>query len=168
LHNNLGEIGLDGELRATGDLQKLRITGQLSVDRGRLEIDKILERFTKTAYVIEPEAAAPAPPPTAGAPAKPAPATLPGTLYDNTAFIVQLEMPDNVIVRANDLRSSDGSVSLGGTNITLGGNVTLQKDPGQPVSVVGTVNAVRGYYDFQGRRFDVLRDSEVRFRGEQP
>jgi translocation and assembly module TamB len=27
---------------------------------------------------------------------------------------------------------------------------------------------VRGFYDFQGRRFDVLRDSEIRFLGNKP
>lgn len=153
LHNNLGEIGLDGDLKASGDLQRLTVTGQLSVDRGRLEVDKLLDRFTKTAYQIEPDATTPA---------------AAGSLYENATVNVRLEMPDNVVVRARDLRSGNGSVSLGGTNVTLGGAVMLQKDPGQPVVVVGNVNAVRGYYEFQGRRFDVLRDSEVRFRGEQP
>ena len=32
--------------------------------------------------------------------------------------------------------------------------------------LIGTVNTVRGTYDFQGRRFDILRDGTVRFAGE--
>ena len=31
--------------------------------------------------------------------------------------------------------------------------------------LVGTVNTVRGNYDFQGRRFEILRDGTVRFDG---
>jgi translocation and assembly module TamB len=33
---------------------------------------------------------------------------------------------------------------------------------------VGTISVVRGFYEFQGRRFDVLRDSEIRFTGIRP
>ena len=36
---------------------------------------------------------------------------------------------------------------------------------GAEVRLVGTVNTVRGHYDFQGRRFDILRDGTVRFTG---
>jgi autotransporter translocation and assembly factor TamB len=32
--------------------------------------------------------------------------------------------------------------------------------------LVGSVNTIRGTYDFQGRRFDILRDGTVRFDGE--
>ena len=32
--------------------------------------------------------------------------------------------------------------------------------------LVGVVNTVRGTYDFQGRRFEILRDGTVRFDGE--
>ena len=34
--------------------------------------------------------------------------------------------------------------------------------------MVGTVSVVRGFYEFQGRRFDVLRDSQIRFTGTRP
>jgi translocation and assembly module TamB len=33
------------------------------------------------------------------------------------------------------------------------------------VRLVGTVNTVRGSYDFQGRRFEILRDGSIRFDG---
>jgi len=175
LHNNLGEVGLDGDVKISGALQNLNVSGQLSVDRGRLEIDKLIERFTSSAYRSDTDVTAPAvtpapngtvpsaapPPPVAQPPA-------PGTMFANATMDVRLDMPDNVIVRGRNLRSSTGSVSLGTTNLTLGGNVRVQKQAGQPIAIIGTVEAVRGYYEFQGRRFDVLRDSEVRFRGEQP
>ena len=40
------------------------------------------------------------------------------------------------------------------------------RQPGEQIVLVGAVNTVRGTYDFQGRRFDILRDGTVRFDGE--
>jgi translocation and assembly module TamB len=34
------------------------------------------------------------------------------------------------------------------------------------MTVVGAVNTIRGFYDFQGRRFQILRDGTVRFEGD--
>jgi len=34
--------------------------------------------------------------------------------------------------------------------------------------MLGGVDVVRGFYDFQGRRFDISRGSEVQFHGETP
>jgi len=59
----------------------------------------------------------------------------------------------------------DGGPSLGGLNITFGADLRATSDPGAPLVVTGTVSTVRGYYDFQGRRFTVVRDSEIRFDG---
>jgi translocation and assembly module TamB len=56
-------------------------------------------------------------------------------------------------------------VSLGALNVTLGGDITATKNPGEPIRLVGTVNTVRGNYDFQGRRFEILRDGTIRFEG---
>src|SRR4029079_11369914 len=36
---------------------------------------------------------------------------------------------------------------------------------GGTLSLLGTVNTVRGTYDFQGRRFDIQRDGRVQFTG---
>ena len=37
--------------------------------------------------------------------------------------------------------------------------------PWDQIRLVGIVNTVRGTYDFQGRRFTILRDGTVRFEG---
>jgi translocation and assembly module TamB len=50
-------------------------------------------------------------------------------------------------------------------NVTVGGDLRVRKDPGRPVSLVGTVNTVRGTYEFQGRRFDLARDGTIQFTG---
>jgi translocation and assembly module TamB len=53
-------------------------------------------------------------------------------------------------------------------NIIAGGDLDLQKPAGKPMTVTGLLQVVRGYYSFQGRRFEVQRDSSVRFRGQSP
>src|SRR6185436_15950226 len=49
--------------------------------------------------------------------------------------------------------------------LTLGGDIWADKAPYDRLRLTGTVNTVRGWYDFQGRRFDILRDGTVRFVG---
>jgi translocation and assembly module TamB len=41
------------------------------------------------------------------------------------------------------------------------------KDPSGTVRLTGTVNTIRGTYDFQGRRFEVLREGGIRFEGTE-
>ena len=40
------------------------------------------------------------------------------------------------------------------------------RTPGGPVTLAGTVNMVRGTYQFQGRQFDLARDGTLRFTGD--
>ena len=71
------------------------------------------------------------------------------------------------MIKASELRTPGAPVSLGAINLTLGGD--LRGDQGRAVSRScwsGAVNTVRGTYDFQGRRFEILRDGTVRFAGE--
>jgi translocation and assembly module TamB len=53
-------------------------------------------------------------------------------------------------------------------NLVAGGTLDLEKRPGGPLTAVGNLELVRGFYSFQGRRFDVERDSAVRFQGRTP
>jgi translocation and assembly module TamB len=50
----------------------------------------------------------------------------------------------------------------------VGGTLNLQKTPGSTLRLIGGIQVVRGFYDFQGRRFDIVRGSEVQFRGNEP
>ena len=42
----------------------------------------------------------------------------------------------------------------------------MKKAPGAPVILLGRVETVRGTYEFQGRRFDLVRGGTLRFLGE--
>jgi translocation and assembly module TamB len=70
------------------------------------------------------------------------------------------------VIKASELRAPGAPVSLGALNLTLGGDLRATKARGQQMVLVGLVNTIRGTYDFQGRRFDILRDGTVRFAGD--
>jgi translocation and assembly module TamB len=70
------------------------------------------------------------------------------------------------VLRGADLRPGGrGGLALGDINLTVGGDLNVRMEPGKPLSLTGTVNTVRGFYQFQGRRFDVTRDGRIRFVG---
>ena len=86
--------------------------------------------------------------------------------FDALQLDVHLTVPNDLVVRASELRAPGSPIGLGALNVTLGGDLWATKVPWDQVRLVGVVNTVRGTYDFQGRRFDILRDGTVRFDGE--
>ena len=78
---------------------------------------------------------------------------------------VHVTVPDDLVVKASDLKAPGAPIGLGALIVYLGGDVYVSKSPWDQVRLIGTVNTVRGNYDFQGRRFDILRDGSVRFAG---
>jgi translocation and assembly module TamB len=90
------------------------------------------------------------------------------SLYDAATVDVHLTLPDDLVLRGRDIQTAYSRMGLGNANITVGGDLNIRKAPGGVPDVVGTVTVVRGFYEFQGRRFEVLRDSEIRFTGTRP
>jgi len=76
-----------------------------------------------------------------------------------------MTVPDDLVIKSNDLRALDSPISLGALNLTLGGNLYVGRTPYDQTRIWGTVNTVRGTYSFQGRQFTILRDGTVRFEG---
>ncbi len=68
-------------------------------------------------------------------------------------------------MKASDLRAPGAPLSLGSMNITVGGDLWIDKAPFDLVRITGPVRTIRGFYDFQGRRFTILRDGTIRFEG---
>jgi autotransporter translocation and assembly factor TamB len=89
-------------------------------------------------------------------------------IWSRATVNVEVRMPDNVVLRGRNLRIGTGNMGLGDINLTVGGAMTLRKPPAQDPVLVGAVEAVRGFYEFQGRRFTVTRGSTVQFRGTRP
>jgi translocation and assembly module TamB len=77
-------------------------------------------------------------------------------------------VPDNLVLRGRQLRVGTSSFGIGDMNILTGGEFDIVKSPKARLEVTGTADVVRGTYTFQGRRFDVVPGSEVRFPGGPP
>jgi hypothetical protein len=176
LDNQFGDMQIDSDVRVTGEVAKPIVTGEITTRPARLEVDQILEQLSRSAYSTQATVStqleglrgegqggiAPSPLPLA-------PGDNPQVgIYDNATIDVRLRLPDDLLLRGRDMHASFSRVGLGDMNITVGGELRIRKAPAGEPDLVGTVTVVRGFYDFQGRRFEVLRDSQIRFQGTRP
>jgi hypothetical protein len=89
-------------------------------------------------------------------------------VFDAASINVSLKVPDDLVLNGKDIQPGNTPIGLGNVNITLGGDMRISKRPAMPIRFIGQVNAVRGTYEFQGRRFDIERGGLVRFDGFVP
>ena len=166
LDNQFGDIEVGTDIRVTGDASKPQITGEIRSQAGRLEVDQLLEQLSRSPYRTEATISTTAE--TDQTVETPSGSARQVSLYDAATVDVHLVMPDDLLLRGRDMHASFSRVGLGDMNITVGGDVQIRKAPSGQPDVIGTVAVVRGFYDFQGRRFEVLRDSQIRFQGIRP
>jgi autotransporter translocation and assembly factor TamB len=154
LDNELGRVSVDTSLNLFGTIRAPQVAGLVRLHTGRIEVDQVLDRFGSTPYEV------------VRTPASAEPAADDGSRP--IALNLTVQVPDNLVLRGRDMRAGNSSVPLGDVNLTAGGDFTLvRQGTGAPV-LIGTISTVRGTYDFQGRRFQVLRDGTIMFRGESP
>lgn len=187
LDNELGDVALTIDARVDGRLASPGIAGRITVDRGRLEVDELLLMLASNGGSATPAGAngprvepvpADAAPPAASAAVEVAPET--AEVPDVVAAAPELTtaaasaegvidlvlvMPGNVVLRGQNIRTAAGGLGLGDMNMTVGGTIALRRGPDGPLRLVGAVEVVRGFYEFQGRRFDISEGSEIRFSG---
>jgi autotransporter translocation and assembly factor TamB len=192
IDNELGNVHLESHLKLTGEVRHPRLVGEVRADAARIEIDRVLLMFANP-YAEEalPDvvsaqesvtsakgadeatrdalakgrqlSAEKAPQQNATAPEAPAPQT---GVFSALEMDVHLSAADNLVVRGTDLRPGGPNASqVGSVNATLGLDVQLQKGENGPITLRGTANTVRGFYEFQGRRFTVDRDGTLKFHG---
>jgi translocation and assembly module TamB len=165
-------VPVNADVHAQGDFAAPRITGTLRIEQGRIEVDRVLETTTKDVYSTRPQTAldegAPAQLAAEVSAAPAAPASPAGSLFSRVDLALRLTVPDNLVLRGRALRVASSSMGLGDMNIVTGGELDLRKTPGGSLGITGSMEVVRGYYSFQGRRFEVERGSTVRFRGQSP
>ena len=191
IDNELGDVGVDASVKITGELRRPRIEGKVKLEAARLEVSRIMQLFydpysteaipdvvsaertvaasgsaeeaTKAALKKAQLSAAAPGAERAAAEAPPAPEGF----FAPLSLDLQLEIPENLVLRGDDLRPGGPTgTALGDINLTVGGNVNLRKDPGRQLVLIGTVETVRGTYQFQGRRFELARGGQIRFVGE--
>jgi translocation and assembly module TamB len=191
LDGDLGHLALDIDLGVSGDPKGLRAQGAVTVRDGRIEVDRVLEQVrpaspgittpdaaaavsqesapAEAARSVPTDAAAAAPASTQpSAPASASQAAPAPSLLDALTLDVKLNVPNNLVLRGDKIKVGGEGLSLGNLNMTVGGDLRANRRPGRETFVVGSVHTVRGVYEFQGRRFDLVRDGTVTFRGPEP
>jgi translocation and assembly module TamB len=158
IRNQFGTAEMDALLKLTGTLGAPQLEGTIALDNGRLEVGQILQRTTGTAYSTTPQGPL-------GGEAQVEP---PPSVFDQLALKLHVTMPDNLVLRGRQLRVGTSAFGIGDMNILTGGEFDIVKPAKGRLEVTGTAEVVRGTYTFQGRRFDVVPGSEVRFPGGPP
>lgn len=192
IDNELGDVGVDTKLTITGEIRRPVIQGSVRLEAARLEVDRILQLFydpyaieelpavvsaeqsveglgsareATTAALRKAEVTAAVPGTKAQAEAGEAPA--PPGAFAPVSLDVRLTIPDNLVLRGNSLRPGGPTgAALGDINITVGGDLQIVKPANGQVLLLGTIETIRGTYEFQGRRFDLERGGTLRFLGE--
>jgi autotransporter translocation and assembly factor TamB len=187
LDNELGDIQVQAALKVTGEIRRPRVVGDVRLDAARVEVDRVLQVFYSP-YAVEAlpdvvsaerkiessgsaeeatrSALSMAQQPGAGAASAAEVEAPKGTPFDPVALDIHVVIPDNLVLRGKDIRPAGPTgTALGNMNITVGGDMRIRKDPGGRIAPVGTVQTVRGTYEFQGRRFDLVRGGTLRFVG---
>jgi autotransporter translocation and assembly factor TamB len=194
IDNQLGDVHVESHLKLTGAVRAPRVEGDVRMDQARLEVDKILLQFATSYYSEQalPEvvtaqqttmdidkgadeatreafergrqlSAQASPEQNATAPGTPEPQSGPMAAL---ALNVHLVVPDNMVLRGSDLRPGGPTAAqIGNVNATVGADLHIQKAPNGPIMLRGTVDTVRGFYEFQGRRFEIARGGTIQFLG---
>jgi translocation and assembly module TamB len=94
--------------------------------------------------------------------ATPRPAATP---WSATELDIRVQIPENLLLRGQDIRRDSAAAGLGDMSLVVGGDFRVQKDRRRPTTLVGTITTVRGSYEYYGRRFEILRDGRIQFQG---
>ena len=186
IDNRLGDVQITSLLALEGTLAAPKLIGNVEVEAGRVEVDRVFDMLGGNAYALSPQGALPPEGTTvltrteealeqsaeaearaAEADAAAEAADQPETpIFDRLQMDLHVLVPNNLVVRGSDIRpSGPASAAVGDINVTVGGDVRMRKPAGGDTAITGVVNTVRGTYDFQGRRFEVERDGVIRFLG---
>jgi hypothetical protein len=108
-------------MHVAGELRQPRIEGTLAMTSGTLDIDRILASIGGSAYAIKPtEYAA-----EKGGPEESAPVSR----FDALAVDVHFTVPNNLVVKGQDLQPSGSPIGLGALNLTFRGDMWISKVP---------------------------------------
>jgi len=156
VRNRYGRVAVNARLQVRGRFEQPRIAGDLDILAGELRVDEILTRALFQPYATVPTSIANVDPLAALNP------------WDRLGLDISLRVPETLRFVGEDVQIAAGTpIGLGNINLRAGGDLYLYKDPGQPLSVTGSLDRMSGTYAFQGRRFDIDRaGSSINFRGD--
>jgi translocation and assembly module TamB len=155
--NEFGRMEVNARLHAQGRFQSPRITGDITIHSGNLNVDEILARTAFEPYATEPAAPGEGDPFTA----------LNRSLWELLGMDLTLHVPNSLRLTGENVQISPGTpIGIGNVNLRVAGDLYFYKDPGEQLYVTGSLDSISGTYSFQGRRFDVNPNSSIVFRGE--
>lgn len=155
IHNEFGRLDVNATLDLRGRFEKPVVGGDITIDSGELRVDSIIEQALFQPYSTE-----------AAAPLGEVDAIAALNPWDRLALDVTLHVPKGLHLTGQNIQvSPDTPIGLGDINLRVGGDLSLYKDAGQPLSVTGSLDSISGTYVFQGRQFDVDETSSINFRG---
>ena len=161
IDNDLADVQIRADLAVSGSVLEPAIEGTIEVVSGQVFVDHLLDLRGRSYYRAAPIAGD-------GAEIDETadPAGRPGILEGMpVALDVRLDVPVLTLV-GRDLRGPASSpIGLGDVNVTVGGYLTFEKRTEEPLVITGDVTTIRGTYQFQGRRFDILREGRNVFPG---
>ena len=159
IDNKVADLKLDTDVHVTGEVRSPKIVGNVEIENGTVDVGELLAQTASDPYATEatqietPEQTVPAAPP--------AP-----SMFNRVDLNVSLSIPSNLVIKGSDLQPANAPISIGSMNVTVGGLVSVRKPAGSnDPRILGEVNTVRGNYQFQGRRFELMRDGRIRFQG---
>jgi translocation and assembly module TamB len=89
----------------------------------------------------------------------------PATPWSATALDIRVQIPENLLLRGQNIRRDSAAAGLGDISLVVGGDFRVQKVRRRPTTLVGTITTARGSYEYYGRRFEILRDGRIQFQG---
>jgi len=154
LHNDLGDVVLNGVFTVTGTLAAPSISGDIALDQATLDAGALLLRLQRPYAVATGDTS----------PTSASAASVRGVsnIWDNLALRVRVLTTNNLTLRGENMHlSRETLASLGDISVTLGGDVSIRKLAHEPIEVSGTLQTIRGTYAYQGRRFTIERDGTL-------
>ena len=142
VHNEFGHVDVDATLQLRGKFESPRVGGEITINTGDLKVDEILDRLLFRPYSTEQVALTPADVVDAVKALNP---------WDRLTLDITLHVPNNLKLTGENVQVSPGTpIGLGNINLRVGGDLSLYKDPGQPLSVTGSLDSMSGTYTFPG------------------
>lgn len=154
LNNASGNAAVDTNLQIRGTLDAPRLSGSVSIVRGELRVDDILDRALFTPYATVP-LQSPVDSPVAAL-----------NIWDRLTINVSVHSQNALRLTGEGVAVSDSPIGLGRFDLRASGDLFVYKDPGQQVAVTGSLDQVTGNFSFQGRRFELYPSSSIDFRGD--
>jgi translocation and assembly module TamB len=155
MHTSAVEAVVSANITARGTLQAVTVTGNVTVPRARLRLEHIPGSGPKTVQPWELTIAGVYGPGPEALDSSQGPAAVPTRRDFSLSFVsadIQIDIPRNAWLQGP------------GTAIELSGNMRVTKDLSAPFILSGSIETVRGYASYYGKRFTVER-GHVTFTG---